>query len=83
LHKIERPAQALSEEEVPGYKVKADLSEMNIDDILRDFKDKEKLHSSTFKTGASAAETGEPSGADEGAMRSILRVIYSVNLGWS
>ena len=39
---------------------------------------KEKLRPSEFSTGASAVETGEPSGPDEGAIRNILREIYDV-----
>jgi hypothetical protein len=42
---------------------------------------KEALQSDAFKTGASASAEakGEPSGASEGAIKSLLREIYTVN----
>ncbi|MCC7085201.1 MAG: hypothetical protein IT427_09365 [Pirellulales bacterium] len=40
---------------------------------------KEKLQQDTFKTGASADESGEPSGVSTGAIRSILRNLLPVN----
>lgn len=39
----------------------------------------EKLRQSAFKTGASADKSVEPSGADDRAIRSILRRLFSVN----
>jgi hypothetical protein len=40
---------------------------------------REELQSTAFKTGASAADAGEPSGAAIGAIKNIIRNIYEVN----